>query len=512
MIKARWQEAIVLLSGAGLVLAFAPFNLYPLAILLPAILFYFWSSVAAGRAAWLGFLFGLGLFGAGASWVYVSIHEFGFMPAPLAAVLVFIFVAILSLFPALAGWLQARLSAPGYFRLVFAIPVFWVLTEWLRGWLMTGFPWLNLGYSQSNSLLMNIAPLAGVYGMSMAVAILSVSLVAVVTSKGSSRWLAAAVFLLPVLLAGVSGRLSFVEQNGAAVDVALLQGNVPLEEKWRAGATTKIFNLYANLSKAVINKSQIVVWPEGAIPDTWQNALSAAQREMPRRQDGSMPDYLIGAIDQPGSNEYYNAALVIRNPLAASGPEDIYRKQHLVPFGEFLPLKSLLGWLINYLNIPMSDFSSWQQTQPDIRLAGLPVAVSICYEDAFGEELIAAAGKAAFMINIYEDAWFGDSLAPHQRLQMARIRAKETGRYFVRAANTGFTAVINENGEITDSLPQFSRAVLLARVQPMTGLTPYVRYGNTVFLLWLLIWLLPAVLIRLRNRLSQTRVQTKRKT
>mgnify|MGYP000243216103 CR=1 FL=1 len=153
MLGPRWQEVIVLLAGAALVLSFAPFGYYPLAILFPAMLFYFWSKVTSTRAAWLGFVFGLGLFGAGASWVYVSIHEFGFMPAPLAAFLVFLFVAYLALFPALAGWLQARVSKPGVYRLLFAAPVFWVLMEWLRGWLMTGFPWLNLGYSLTTSRL-----------------------------------------------------------------------------------------------------------------------------------------------------------------------------------------------------------------------------------------------------------------------------------------------------------------------------------------------------------------------
>jgi len=154
MIQPRWQDAIVLLAGAAMVLSFAPFGFYPLAILFPALLFYFWSEATPARSAWLGFVFGFGLFGTGASWVYVSIHEFGFMPAPLAAFFVFLFVAFLSFFPAAAGWLQARAAQAGVYRLLFAMPVFWVLMEWLRGWLLTGFPWLHLGYSQSNSLLM----------------------------------------------------------------------------------------------------------------------------------------------------------------------------------------------------------------------------------------------------------------------------------------------------------------------------------------------------------------------
>ncbi len=497
MIKSRWQDAIVLAAGAGLVLSFAPSGLFPLAIFFPTILFYFWSTASALRAAWLGFLFGLGLFGAGASWVYVSIHEFGFMPAPLAAVLVFLFVSFLALFPAVAGWLQARVMKPGVYRLLFAAPVFWVLMEWLRGWLMTGFPWLHLGYSQSNSTLMNMAPFIGVYGMSLLVAILAALLAVMISVR---RW--PHLLITGCLIAGIifiswlGGGMQFVAPAGEKVDIALLQGNVPLSEKWKPGASHQIIANYVALSRKVVDDSAIIVWPEGAVPDSWQHVSAWLGLSLPRRQDGSVPDYLIGSIDTAAGGNYYNAAITVvdsnKNPAAS----EIYRKRHLVPFGEFLPLKPLLGWLIDYLKIPMSDFSSWQGAQPDIMLGGWPVAVSICYEDAFGEELATPAGDAAFLINISEDAWFGDSLAPHQRLQMAQIRARETGRYFVRAANTGITAVINEKGEITSSLPQFSSGVLVSEVIPMKGMTPYVRYGNSLFLGLLLLWFLPVLFVR----------------
>jgi apolipoprotein N-acyltransferase len=504
MIRQRWQDATVFAAGAGLVLSFSPFGFFPLAILLPAILFYFWSTACALRAAWLGFLFGLGLFGAGASWVYVSIHEFGFMPAPLAAVLVFLFVSYLALFPALAGWLQARALKPGVSRLLFAAPVFWVLMEWLRGWLMTGFPWLHLGYSQSNSLLMNWAPLIGVYGMSLLVAILAALSAVMIRGAGSRQWprvlstgcLIAALFIVSWIVAG----LQFVAPTGDKVDIALLQGNVPLSEKWQQGASHKIIAHYVALSRKVVNDSAIIVWPEGAVPDSWQHVSSWLAQSLPRREDGSAPDYLIGAIDSPPGGDYYNAAITVLDSNKKPAVNEIYRKRHLVPFGEFLPLKPLLGWLISYLHIPMSDFSSWSGPQPDTVLASWPVAVSICYEDAFGEELSTTAGDAAFLINISEDAWFGDSLAPHQRLQMAQIRARETGRYFVRAANTGFTTVINEKGEISAGLEQFTEGVLISTVVPMKGLTPYVRYGNSLFLGLLFLWFLPVLFVRFRRK------------
>lgn len=495
MIKRWWQYAIVLIAGAGLVLSFAPFGLFPLAIVFPAILFYFWSTATPKRAAWLGFLFGLGLFGVGASWVYVSIHEFGFMPAPLAAAMVFLFVAFLSLFPAAAGWLQARLLRPGCSRLLFAAPVFWVLAEWLRGWMFSGFPWLHLGYSQSNSIFMNLAPLVGVYGMSLAVAILSALLVATIKYKGKCRLLAGILFIAIILAARLSGNLQFVEVAGTEVNVALIQGNVPLAEKWQPGSSKKIILHYAHLSRPLVDQNRLIIWPEGAVPGSWRRALPLLKESLPRRQDGSLPDYLIGAIDISTNKKYYNAAIPLSDQSFVPAPNEIYRKQHLVPFGEYLLFKPVFGWVVEYLKIPMSDFSSWQGAQPDIRLAGWPVAVSICYEDSFGEELAPPAANAAFLINISEDAWFGDSLAPHQRLQMAQVRARETGRYFIRAANTGFTAVINEKGEITSILEQFVPAVLEAKVVPMKGLTPYVRFGNSLFLGLLLLWFLPVLIV-----------------
>ena len=490
----------MLVAGAGLVLSFSPVGYYPLAIVLPAVLFYFWSKASSARAAWLGFVFGLGLFGAGASWVYVSIHEFGFMPAPLAALLVFLFVAYLALFPAIAGWLQASLVQPGIYRLLFATPVFWVLMEWLRGWLMTGFPWLNLGYSQSNSPLLNLAPLIGVYGISLAVAILAALLASMALCRGIYRFLSITLIGGVFIISWAAGGLQFVEPVGSKVNIALLQGNVALSEKWKPGASHKIISHYAALSRNVVDDNAIIVWPEGAVPDSWQHVSDWFGLSLPVRKDGSMPDYLIGTIDSPSTGNYYNAAISISDTNKRTGSNGIYRKQHLVPFGEFLPFKPIFGWVIEYLKIPMSDFSSWQGPQPDVKLAGWPVAVSICYEDAFGEELVQTVAGAAFLINISEDAWFGDSLAPHQRLQMAQIRARESGRYFVRAANTGVTAVINEQGEITSRLEQFVPSVLSSEVVPMKGLTPYVRYGNSLFLGLMLVWLLPILVVRFREK------------
>ena len=426
------------------------------------------------------------------------------MPAPLAAFFVVLFIAYLSLFPMAAGWLQARLSSPGKHRLLFVIPASWVLAEWFRGWLLTGFPWLHLGYSQSDSVLMNLAPLIGVYGMSLVVAVLASLLVLALGSQGRVRVASLCGLTALIIVAWLAGRIDYAAPDGEKVRLALLQGNVPLHEKWKEGASQKIISHYLALSRDAVEKADVIIWPEGAVPDTWQRASYLIETSLPRRQDGVMPEYMIGTIDaprvngSPGGSDYYNAAVTV-SESNGSRQRDIYRKVHLVPFGEFLPLKPLLGWVIEYLKIPMSDFSSWEGSQPDVQLAGRPVAVSICYEDAFGEELTGTVENAAFLVNLSEDAWFGDSLAPHQRMQMARIRAREFGRYFVRAANTGITAIINERGEVTDSLKQFETAVLIADVAPMTGVTPYVRFGNSIFLVVLILWMLPGVITKAKE-------------
>ena len=484
--KPGWRSVEPVLAGAFMVAAFAPLGWFPLAYLIPALLFYRWSTATAAGAARYGFLFGLGLFGAGASWVYVSVHEFGNMPAPMAAFFVFLFICYLALFPALAGWLQARLAPAGTLRLLIAAPASWVLFEWLRGWLMTGFPWLHLGYTQTDSVLMNLAPVAGVYGMSLITALIAALLVVVMRGTVPHRFLAVSTLTLVLATSWAAGKLDFIRQDGDMFRVALVQANIPLSEKWRPGAVMPISHIYRDLSHSVVEQSRLIVWPEGAIPDSWQQNGQVVTGLLPLRKDGSRPDYLLGSIDMPGTNDYYNAAIGLSDTVS------IYRKQHLVPFGEFLPFSPLLGWLINYLHIPMSDFSAWQAPQAPPVLAGYPAGVNICYEDAFGEEIIAAARDASYLVNLSEDAWFGNSLALPQRLQMARVRARETGRTFLRAANTGITAVITPEGDVSAQLEPFHRAVLTAEVIPMGGLTPYVRHGNIPTLITLAVLLLAA--------------------
>lgn len=476
----RHADALALTSGALLVPAFAPGSLFPLAVLSPALLFLLWLPATPGRAAWRGFLYGLGMFGAGVSWVYVSLHHYGNMPAPMAAFATLLFVAVLALFPALVGYAQARwfpLRGMGFTAV--ALPALWVLAEWWRGWFLTGFPWLHLGYSQAGTWLAGYAPWLGVYGVSLACAV-SAGLVAQTLRVPRKSWRLCLPLLAAVWAGGwAAGQVQWVQPVGEPLRAALVQASVSLADKWHPEKRSAIAHRYLELSQAALG-AELIVWPEAAIPaylDEARAELDTVARLA--REHGS--EFLIGVVERTlDRRRYYNSV------VAVGATAGIYRKQHLVPFGEFLPLRPWTEWLLDYLQIPMSNFSRGAADQPPLVAAGRRVGITICYEDAFGEEVIRLLPEAELLVNVSEDAWFGNSLAPHQRLQMARLRSLETGRPMLRAANTGPSAAIDHRGVVIARSPQFRPFVLLTQVQPMQGATPYARFGNLPVVLALL--------------------------
>lgn len=461
--------------AAGLLvpLAFAPIDLFPLAILAPALLFAAWRGLAPPRAARLGFFFGLGMFGLGVSWVYVSLHDFGNMPAPLAVVAVALFVAIMALFPALLGFAQAFIGRESL-RLLLFLPAAWALLEWVRGWFLTGFPWLSLGYSQIDTPLSGYAPQLGVYAVSWATA-LSAGLLVRAWQERERALVRYAPALLALWAAGfVLGRIEWVRPVDGPVRVAMVQANIPLAVKWEPEWRQEIVNLYVRLSVAH-READLIIWPETAVPaylGELEDGFLPGLQKLARAEGQA---FLFGVVEERGADRdrrIYNSVVSVGDEIG------VYRKRHLVPFGEYLPLSSLLEWLLDYLQIPMSSFSSWEERQAPLAAAGQKIGVSICYEDVFGEEVIRALPQATVLVNVSEDAWFGESLAPHQHLQKARMRALESGRPLVRATNTGVTAAIDHHGRLIARAPPFTRQVLTADIQPMRGATPYVRGGN----------------------------------
>jgi len=484
-------DLLALLAGALLPLAFAPLSLFPLAVLSPALLFLLWLDVTPRRALWRGLLFGLGQFGVGVSWVYVAIHDFGHSGVPLAVLLSVLFVGVLAVFPMLLGYLSARfLRGPDGLRLALLFPAAWTLIEWSRGWVLTGLPWLNLGYSQINAPLRGFAPIAGVYGVTLAVA-LSAGLLAslAMTDRRAQRplWMSGIALGGLVLLwlgGALLARVDWTEASGPPLRVALVQGNIPQDTKWSPEAAQHTLDLYADLTRQHWD-SRLILWPEAAITvfyhDVADNYLAGLAREA--RTHGT--DIVLGIpVREPGTRRYFNSL------LALSERPGFYHKRHLVPFGDYLPFEDFLRGLIRFFDLPMSGFSSGPDQQPLLEAAGQKIASAICYEDIFGEELITALPEAALLVNATNNAWYGNSFAPHQHLEMSRMRAIESGRYMLRVTTNGVSAIIDQHGKIRGRSPQFKTHVLTGEAVPHSGATPYVVVGN-----WPVVSLLGLILL-----------------
>jgi apolipoprotein N-acyltransferase len=473
---------VSLLAGVLAVAGFAPFNLWPLPILSLAVLFSLLTRTTSTRAGFLiGLVWGLGFFMTGVSWVYVSLSVYGGMPTWLAALATFLFCALLALFPAIVGAVQARWRIPSTLRLLLLIPLCWGVTEWVRDWLFTGFPWLVTGYSQVPiSPLAGYAPLVGVYGVSFLLALIAALLAWGVTMRGPMAqrvWAAVAIVLL-----GVAGQalqeIAWTTPDGAPTSVALLQGNIPQSMKWQPENTHSTLEIYARMAAA--SPAQLIVLPETALP-VFESDLPESYRagliSLGQKNGG---DVLTGLATGSLYGAYYNSVISL-----GSAPSQRYHKVHLVPFGEYIPLKPVWGWVIRVLHIPLSDFTRGGIKQTPLAIGGQRVAADICYEDAFGEEIIRQLPAASVLVNVSNLAWFGDSFAPWQHAQMSQMRALETGRMMLRATNTGVTAIIDAKGHILASLPLFTTGSLSGEIQGYAGSTPYVRLGNApVLALW----------------------------
>lgn len=476
---------LALLAGGSSALAFAPVGMYPLAFIGLAVLFALLGADKASHPFLTGWVYGMGLFGVGVSWIYVSLHVYGGMSVPLALIATLLFCAFFALFPAWFGSLQAIVGTTRTIRLVLVMPAIWTLLEWTRGWIFTGFPWLAVGYSQvPDSPLAGYAPILGVYGVSFLVALSAGTLAWMWQLRASLAKASAGVGLLAALFAAgfLLKGIAWTQPQGVPATVALVQGDIPQEMKWDpevAAATLQTYKKLANASQA-----RLTVLPETALPvfyselpESYLNKL----QEIGRQRGG---DVLAGVPTGNPSGPYLNS-------VASFGrqPTQFYSKHHLVPFGEFIPPG--FGWVLEVLHIPLSDFSRGGKTQPPLAVAGQKVALNICYEDVFGEEVIRALPEATLLVNVSNDAWFGDGFAARQHRQISQMRALESGRMMLRATNTGSTAIIDAKGRVVSELPLFRRGILQGQAQGYVGATPYVRWGNIPIVLTVL--LIPAV-------------------
>ena len=465
----------ILALGAGvlMVLSFAPFALFPAAVLAMAIFHQSLVTASPRSAFWRGWLFGAGLFGFGVFWIRISLNEFGNMDAWVAHLLTALFIAVMALYSGAAGWLVRRLDpGPAWVAPLILLPGSTVLLEWVRGWLFTGFPWLSLGYGQIAGPLAGYAPILGVHGISLLVALSGGLLWCAIRWRDRAR-VGAGVALAAIWIGGAGlSAVDWTRPSGPPLRASVLQANIPQAIKWDPEASLTIAETYVDLTLEHLD-SDLIVWPETALPDFLHQVRAPLIAPLTERARAEGAEIVLGLpVMDLESGRYFNGLLAI------GSREDLYAKRHLVPFGEFLPFKSWLGPLVDLFEVPMSDFSPGDDRRPLLSVGAHRAGVSICYEDVFPAEVIEALPEAAYLINVSNDAWFGDSLAPPQHLEIARMRALETGRDLLRATNTGISAIIDHRGRLIGTLPAFVRGAVTAEIQPRQGATPFSRYGN----------------------------------
>ncbi|WP_029147155.1 apolipoprotein N-acyltransferase [Methylophilus sp. 5] len=476
-----WQRAVLaLLLGVFTVLGFAPYGLFWLPWLTSVGLLWLWQQAATPAQVFkLGLAFGLGLYGLGIYWIYISLHTFGGMPWWFAGFCTFCLCAFMALFPALAGYLAKRLG-----HLLFAAPLLWALSDWVRSWIFTGFPWLTLGYSQApDSPLAGFFPVIGVYGVSALVMLFATCLLIVATSGPRLR----AAGGVAVLLIGGSllTQLPWTQAVGKPVSVALLQGNISQTIKWSPEHAEQTLRQYFDMVQQA--NAQLIVLPETALPVLLEQLAPAYLDALKQHAQSQQADLLIGVVESK-QGEYFNSAI----SLGAS-PTQSYSKSHLVPFGEYIPLKSVFGWIYrDWLHMPLSDLSRGTSKKP-LLIAGQKVGVNICYEDVFGDEIAQQLPQAELLVNISNDAWYGQSFAADQHMQFSQVRAIETGRMVLRSTNTGATAIIDTHGQVLQHVAHDQAVILTGDAQSYSGQTPFVWWGNWAFLVLsvgglLLIW------------------------
>jgi apolipoprotein N-acyltransferase len=444
---------------------------------------WLWEGARPRDAAWLGFWFNFGTFAAGTYWLYISIHVFGGAPLYMAAFLMIALVGIMAVYHAALGYVVARwLPATGAVRWLVGLPAAWLLIEWWRGWFLSGFSWLSLGYSQTDTWLARLAPITGVYGVSAALLLCAGAVIALISGDRRVRIIAAAVFALPWVAGAALRSVEWTHPSGPPVTVAIVQGSIPQDQKWLDSNRDTTLSLYHDLTQSVLGR-RLIVWPESALPDTANELIpyiSNLYREA-RTHHSSMVFGVVRASDD--GERYFNSVLALDDKVSW------YDKDHLVPFSEFFPVPGFVRSWLRLQNLPFADFTRGGANQPPLPAGGLKLGTTICYEDAYGSSMLEVLRSADALVNVTNDAWFGHSSARHQHFQIARMRAIEADRYMVRAANDGISGVIGPRGEVIARAPEFRPYALVSTITPRAGLPPYAHVGN-----WLIVSLATAAL------------------
>lgn len=472
------SRLIAFILGAAMSLSFAPYGLSLLTPLLLLPLLHVCMNVSPRDAGAHAFWFGLGMFLTGTYWIYISVHVFGNAALWIALLLMVGLAIIMALLIGVAGWLISRLSQGESWQMLLVAPAAWVLIEWIRGWIFTGFPWLALGYSQIDGLFAGWAPLLGVYGVSFMLMVSTSAVIVTLMSSGAHRIVGLVAILLPWLLGGLLLNAEWTEPAGKPIRASIVQAGVSQDKKWDRDQLKPIMEFYRRSTLSVPD-SEIVVWPEVAIPalnDQVQNYINLIRNDLRGSRRSVAFGILERSFERDADGSIFNSVFLV----SGSQPDlQAYRKRHLVPFGEYFPVPDNVREWMRMQNLPHSDLSPGDAIQPLLEAAnGAKLAVAICYEDAYGAEQLYALPEASLLINVSNDAWFGDSIAPHQHLEIARMRALEVGRNAIRSTNTGISAFIGFDGALLDTGKQFEAELLTADVEPRRGTTPYASTGN----------------------------------
>lgn len=499
LLKGGVGDLLALAAGALTPLFLAPYGLWPLALLSLALFYLLLKPVAAGRALWRGWCYGFSTFLLGTGWIYVSIHTYGHASPLLAGTLTVLFSVGVALFFALPAWLWTRWlrcnKKPLADALFFA--ALWLLLEWFRSWFLTGFPWLFVGYSQTDGPLAGLAPVGGVWLVSFVLALTAALLcnLPVLLLRRPRQAITALVLLAPWGVGIALTGHAWTTPKGSPLRVTLVQGNIDQNQKWNPETQQAQLDIYTGKTLAS-GPADLFVWPETAVPLIRQD-LDGFLKALGQRigdEGGALITGIPATEMVTGEEHDYNAVLVLGRG------DGLYLKQRLVPFGEYVPLQDLLRGAIRFFDLPMSNFAAGPANQPPLLVQGIRLAPSICYEVVYPELVASLARNSDMLLTVSNDAWFGDSIGPVQHLQMARMRALESGRWMLRATNNGITALMNPQGKVVQEVPRFQVEVLQGQAQPMQGLTPYLRWGLWPVLVLSLVLSGIAVWSRFRGR------------
>lgn len=470
-----YRLIISLGAGAALPLAFAPYGWWWVAILSPAILYALLHDRSPKQAFWLGEAYGIGLWCVGAFWLYTSIHTYGDTPAPLALLMIGFVGLAMGLFHGVMAWAYRRFLPET--PLTFA-PI-WVFFEWLKTWLFTGFPWLFVGYGFTGKGLDGLAPVAGVFAVSFLAIFLAAALIEVL--RGKRFWLIPMLAFVSLAIGLDQVRWTTAKPT-PPLSVSLVQGNIPQDLKWLTEYRIRTLQIYAELSNTEWGRD-LVVWPESSIP-MFQTDAQPFIDQVELLAAATNSAWVTGIPWQsltPFDPQQYAYAPFYNSIMARGDQADgLYHKQRLVPFGEYIPFEGALYWVLPNLkrNMEIMSFSAGRDDQAPLQIKGHALAAAICYEVAYPNLTRKNARGSDFLVTLSNDAWFGTSDGPLQHLQMVQMRAKETGRWFIRATNTGVTAFIDDRGQIVSRTAQFKTAVLRGELPAMQGETPYMRWGD----------------------------------